>query len=342
MNDTVREAAVTPQAAMMRLLFGKQLTASLGALARLGVADHMRDDPLPVEDLAAKIGADTQSLYRVMRMLAAFGVFREETGKRFALTPVGRVLQNDVPGSMRYTAMMLGDDWALTAYTRLADSIRTGGDAFTAAFGKQVFEWFADHPEKADTFQRAMTNGSANAAQAILSAYDYTGIKRIADIGGGQGFLLASILKRYPAMEGVLFDLPEVAGTVPPERLAECGGRLSVEAGSFFERVPQGCDAYQMKHILHDWSDEHCRTILRLVREQLPRDGRLLVYELVLSDDPGPTPAKMLDIEMLVMTVGGRERTPQEFGDLFASAGLKLERIIKTPGPICVIEGRPV
>jgi hypothetical protein len=342
MHDTAREAAVTPQAAMMRLLFGKQLTASLGAVARLGVADHMSDEPQPVEDLAAKVGADAPSLYRVMRMLAAFGVFREEKGKRFALTPVGLVLQTDAPGSMRYTAMMLGDDWAIKAYAHITDSIRTGGDAFTAAFGKQVFEWFADHPEKAETFQRAMTNGSANAAQAILSAYDYTVIKRIADIGGGQGFLLASILNRYPAMQGVLFDLPEVAAGVPPERLAECGGRLTVESGSFFERVPQGCDAYMMKHILHDWSDEHCRTILRLVREQLPRDGRLLVYELVLSDDPGPTPAKMLDIEMLVMTVGGRERTPEEFSDLFGSAGLKLERIVKTPGPICVIEGRPV
>ncbi len=342
MNDTPREVSVPPQAILMRLLFGKQLTASLGALARLGVADHMSDDPQPVEDLAAKVGADAGSLYRVMRMLAAFDVFREEKGRRFALAPVGKVLQTDAPGSMRYTAMMLGDDWAIQAYAHIADSIRTGGDAFTAAFGKQVFEWFADHPEKAETFQRAMTNGSANAAQAILSAYEFSGIKRMADIGGGHGLLLASILKRYPSMQGVLFDLPEVVASVPPSRFEECGGRLSVEAGSFFEHVPQGCDAYMMKHILHDWSDEHCRTILRLVREQLPRDGRLLVYELVLSDNPGPTPAKMLDIEMLVMTVGGRERTPEEFANLFASAGLRLERVVTTPGPICVVEGRPV
>ena len=342
MNDSTRDVAIPPQGVMMRLLFGKQLTASLAALARLGLADHMGEEAVPVEDLASKVGAHAPSLYRVMRMLASLGVFREEKGKRFALTPVGRVLQTDAPGSMRYTAMMLGDDWALQAYTRIADSIRTGGDAFTAAFGKQIFEWFADRPEKAETFQRAMTNGSAIASQSILSAYDFAGIKRIADLGGGHGILLASILNRYPAMQGVLFDLPEVVAGIPAARLAECGGRLEVEAGSFFERVPQGCDAYMMKHILHDWSDDHCRTILRLVREQLPREGRVLVYELVLSDDPGPSPAKMLDIEMLVMTVGGRERTPEEFADLLGSAGLKLERIVTTPTPICVLEGRPV
>ena len=341
MQDPKSDIVLPPQGVMMQLLFGKQLTASLAAIARLGVADHMGTEPVAVEDLAAKVGAHAPSLYRVMRMLAAFGVFREEQGKRFALTPIGKVLQTDTLGSMRYTAMMLGDDWAIKAYAHIGDSIRTGGDAFTAAFGKQVFDWFADHPEKAETFQRAMTNGSANAAQAILSAYDFSGIKRIADIGGGQGILLLSILKRYPGLEGVLFDLPEVVASLPADRIAASDGRLSAEAGSFFETVPEGCDAYMMKHILHDWSDEHCRTILRLVREQLPRDGRFLAFELVMTDEPGFSPAKMLDIEMLVMTVGGRERSREEFADLFASAGLKLERIVTTPGPICVIEGRP-
>ncbi len=341
MQDPKSEIVPPPQGVMMQLLFGKQLTASLAAIARLGIADHMGTEPVAVEDLASKVGAHAPSLYRVMRMLAAFGVFREEQGKRFALTPIGKVLQTDTPGSMRYTAMMLGDDWAIKAYAHIGDSIRTGGDAFTAAFGKQVFDWFADHPEKAETFQRAMTNGSANASQAILSAYDFSGIKRIADIGGGQGILLLSILKRYPDLEGVLFDLPEVVANLPADRIAASDGRLSAEAGSFFEMVPQGCDAYMMKHILHDWSDEHCRTILRLVRKQLPPDGRFLAFELVMTDEPGFSPAKMLDIEMLVMTVGGRERSREEFADLFASAGLKLERIVTTPGPICVIEGRP-
>ena len=143
MQDPKSDIVLPPQGVMMQLLFGKQLTASLAAIARLGVADHMGTEPVAVEELASKVGAHAPSLYRVMRMLAAFGVFREEQGKRFALTPIGKVLQTDTPGSMRYTAMMLGDDWAIKAYAHIGDSIRTGGDAFTAAFGKQVFDWFA-------------------------------------------------------------------------------------------------------------------------------------------------------------------------------------------------------
>jgi hypothetical protein len=326
---------------MGQLLFGKQLTASLSALARLGVADHMGEGAIPVEELATKVGAHAPSLYRVMRMLASVGVFSEEPGGKFALTPVGETLKTEAQGSMRAMAMMLGDEWSMHAYTRMADCIRTGVDGVTMAYGKPIFDLLAERPEQCETFQRAMTGGSAIAAQSILASYDFGGIERLADIGGGHGVLLASILEKYPAMRGVLFDLPEVVAGVPADRLAACGGRLDVEAGSFFERVPHGCDAYMMKHIIHDWSDEHCRTILRLIRAQLPAHGRLLVCELVMPEEPGPAPAKMLDIEMLVMTVGGKERTPREFGELFASVGLKLGCVVTTPTPICVVEALP-
>jgi cyclopropane fatty-acyl-phospholipid synthase-like methyltransferase len=191
------------------------------------------------------------------------------------------------------------------------------------------------------TFQAAMTSGSTLAGDAITQAYDFSGIKRLADVGGGHGALLVAILRRYPNMQGVLFDRAETVAGVPKERFAGCEGRIAIESGSFFERVPDGCDAYIMKHIIHDWSDEHCRTILTLMREKLPKDGRVLVCEMVVTDEPGPTPAKMLDIEMLVMTVGGKERTPREFGELFASAGLKLGRVVTTPTPICVVEALP-
>ena len=188
------------------------------------------------------------------------------------------------------------------------------------------------------TFQRAMSNFSVVAAQAILDTYDFTGIRRLADVGGGQGVLLASILKRYPQMQVILYDLPEVVDGVPQDRFAGCGGRVSIESGSFFERVPAGCDACVMKHIIHDWNDDHCRPILSLMREQLPPNGRVLICEMVIGDDPGPAPAKMLDIEMLVMTVGGKERSTEEFRDLFASAGLRLSRIVPTTSAVCIVE----
>ncbi|MGH6734642.1 MAG: methyltransferase [Methyloceanibacter sp.] len=341
MQKTPTDTPVPPQAIMMQLLFGKQLTASLAALARLGIADHMQGDFISVDELAAKVGAHAPSLYRVMRMLAAMGVFRQGPERSFALTPVGELLKTDAPGSMRYTAMMLGDEWTLRAYEHMADCIRTGEDGVTKAFGKHVFDLLAERPEQSETFQRAMTGGSAMSAGAIAGAYDFSGIKRLADVGGGHGLLLAAILERNPKMHGVLFDRPEVVAGVPEDRIAACGGRLTVEAGSFFERVPQGCDAFIMKHIIHDWSDEHCRTILGLIRDALPTGGRVLLCEMVVTDDPGPTPAKMLDIEMLVMTVGGKERTEDEFRDLFASAGFRLSRIVPTGRPICVIEAVP-
>jgi hypothetical protein len=341
MNDRA-QPTLQPNTAFMQLLFGKQLTYSLSGVARLGVADQMDGTARPVEEIAAKCGAHAPSLYRVLRMLAAFGVFREGPSGNFALTPVGELLKTSAPGSLRYMAMMFGEEFSTRAYEHIAGSLRTGLDGVTQAYGKGIWEVLAERPEQCETFQRAMTNSTAAASEAIADAYDFSGIERIADVGGGQGLMLATILRGNPDLKGVLFDLPEVVAQVPQGRFAGCEGRVAIEAGSFFERVPDGCDAYIMKHIIHDWSDERCRTILRLMREKLPKKGRVLVCEMVVTDEPGPTPAKLLDIEMLVMTGGGKERTEEEFRDLFASSGLRLNRIVPTGRPISVIEAVPV
>jgi hypothetical protein len=334
-------ASPSPLEVMMPLMFGKQITYSLSALARLGVADHMNGVPVGVEELAEKVNAHSPSLYRVMRMLASVGVFQETSGKQFTLTPAGELLKTDVPGSLRYLAIMWGDEWSTRAFAYLTDCVRTGGDGVTKAYGKSAFELFNELPEQAENFHRAMTGFSGTEAAALLETYDFTGIRRLADVGGGHGKLLASILNRYPQIEGVLFDLPEtIAGAPGNNHFAGCETRIKVEWGSFFDRVPAGCDAYILKHIIHDWSDEHCRKILSLIREQLPSDGRVLLCEMVVPDDPGPAPAKMLDIEMLALTIGGKERTAGEFSDLFASAGLRLTQILRTKAPMCVIEAR--
>jgi hypothetical protein len=269
------------------------------------------------------------------------GVFREEPGKRFALTQAGELLKSNAPGSLRYFAMMFGDEWTTRAYEHFTDCLRTGQDGVSQAYGKHVFDLLAERPDQLDTFQAAMTSSSTMAGKAVTDAYDFAGIERLADVGGGHGALLASILRRYPGMQGVLFDRPEIVAGVPEDQFAGCEGRVTIEAGSFFERVPDGCDAYIMKHIIHDWGDEQCRTILGLMRAKLPPQGKVLVCDMVVSGEPGPTPAKMLDIEMLVMTVGGKERTPEEFAELFASSGLRLNRIVTTERPICVVEAVP-
>jgi len=333
-----KESSPDPQQLLGQLLSGKQLTYSLSGVARLGVADHMNAMPIAVDEIAAKVGAHAPSLYRVMRMLASMGVFNEVNGKRFALSPAGELLRSDAPGSMRYIAMMFGDPWTTRAYEHFADCLRTGQDGVSKAYGQHVFDVLAERPEQLETFQAAMTSSSTLAGHAVVSAYDFGGIMRIADVGGGHGALLASILRHYPNMQGVLFDREEIVGGVPEDQFAGCDGRIAIESGSFFERVPDGCDAYIMKHIIHDWSDEHCCTILRLMRERLPANGRVLLCEMVVTDEPGPTPAKMLDIEMLLVTVGGKERTKHEFAELLGSCGLHLNRIVATERPICVIE----
>jgi hypothetical protein len=325
-----------PTAVLMQLLFGKQITYSLAAVARLGVADHMSNEFVRVDEIAKKVAVHPAALFRVMRMLAGVGVFEEAPGQRFALTPVGELLKSDAPSSLRYPAMFFGDEWSTRAYQYIVDCVRTGIDGVTQAYGKHAFDFLAEHPDQAETFHRAMSSFSAIDSESILEAYDFSGIRRLADVGGGHGTLLAAILQRYPEMEGVLYDLPEV---VEGANLAAYDHRVRIESGSFFERVPSGCDAYLMKHIIHDWGDEHCRTIFSLMRQELPLDGRVLVCEMVVPEDSGPAPAKMLDIEMLVMTVGGKERTVEEFGNLFTSAGLRLGRVVATKSPICLIEG---
>jgi hypothetical protein len=341
MGDRTKQTELPPPMVFIQLLFGKQLTYSLSGVARLGVADHMDKTARPIEELAAKVGAHAPSLYRVMRLLASLGVFKEGPARHFALTPVGELLKTDAPASLRAMAMMFGEEFSMRAYAHITDCLRTGGDGVTEAYGKDIWQVLAEHPAQCEVFQNAMTSNSSGSVPAIVEAYDFGGIKRIADVGGGHGFLLGSILRSYPAMQGVLFDRPEVVGSVPKNGFAGLEGRVAVEGGSFFERVPDSCDAYIMKHIIHDWDDDHCRTILRPMREKLPRNGRVLVCEMVVTDDPGPTPAKMLDIEMLVMTVGGKERTEAEFAELFASAGLKLNRIVPTARPVAVIEAVP-
>ncbi len=324
--------------AMMQLLFGKQIAFSLSGVARLGVADHMDGMARPVEEIAAKAKAHAPSLYRVMRMLASFGVFREEPPRRFALTPIGELLKSNAPGSMRYNAMMLGEEFSVRAYEHITTCLRNGTNGVSEAYGKPIWEVLAERPKQSETFQNTMTASSALAAQAIVEAYDFSGISRLADIGGGHGLLLASILRANPGLQGVLFDRPEVIASVPREQFAGCEDRIALEAGSFFERVPDGCDAYLMKYIVHDWSDEHCRTILSRMREKLPANGRVLLCEMVVTEVAGPTPAKLLDIEMMMMTEGGKERSEDEFVALFVTSGLRLNRVAPTSRPICVIE----
>jgi hypothetical protein len=335
------KAETSPVAAMLQLLFGKHIMYSISAVARLGVADYMSSAPRSVSEIAAKTGAHAGSLYRIMRMLASVGVFEEFPGKEFSLTAMGEVLKTSCPNSLRYLAIAWGDEWSCRGFENFTYCLQTGKDGVTKAYGKHIFDHFPEVPEQAETFHHAMINMSLIAGEAALKAYDFSGINRLADVGGGHGMLLASILKSYPQMQGVLYDLPEViAGAEAKGHFSGIEHQVDYESGSFFEHVPENCDAYILKHIIHDWDDESCRKILSFIREQLPPEGRVLLLEMIVPDSPEPAPAKMLDIEMLVLTSGGKERTVAEFRELLLSAGLYLHRVVSTESAMCLLEAR--
>lgn len=342
MSDPNRPS-MPPEAAVMQLIFSKVVFFSMAAAARLGIADHLTDTPQTVAEIAASSGTNEDALYRILRLLASLGLFREEPLRSFAITPAGELLRSDHPHSLRDMAIMYSDPWQIETWASIPDVVTTGKDAPSQLYGGTVFDYFVRHPQEGENFHRAMSSFSGGSADAVLQVADFSRFQRMADCGGGHGLLLSRILTGFPNLRGVLYDLPEVvAGATASGYTATVSNRLDVESGSFFERVPEGCDAYIMKHILHDWSDESCRQILSLMREQLakfaPETGRVFICEMIVNESPEPSPAKMLDIEMLVQTPGGRERTEGDFARLFASAGLRLVGVTPTASPVCLIE----
>jgi ubiquinone/menaquinone biosynthesis C-methylase UbiE len=328
-----------PDRQITQMLSGYWIAQALHVAAKLRLADHVQSEPRTANELAQECGAQPQALYRLLRALASVGCFAEDAAHRFGLTPLAECLL-DRPGSQYALALMMGEEH-YAAYGRLLDSIRTGKPAFDLAFGKPVFDFLSEHPEQARTFDAAMTGVHGPETQAMLEAYDFGGISTLVDIGGGNGSTITAVLKAHHNLKGMLYDLPGVIGRAR-EAVTAAGlaGRCSLVAGSFFESVPAGGDAYMMRHIIHDWDDEKSLTILRHVRRVIPPTGKLLVVESVIQPGNEPDLAKLLDLTMLVIP-GGLERTEEQYRTLVAQAGFRLQRIVRTASPVCVIEGVP-
>jgi ubiquinone/menaquinone biosynthesis C-methylase UbiE len=322
---------------MLQLLNGFRVTQALYVAAKLGLADILKGGPQPLEALAATTGANADALYRVLRVLASIGVFEEISARQFTLTPLAVLLQNDHPYGVRAQALFFGDE-PYRACGGLYDSVMTGANAYERVFGAPHFEYLARHPDQNEIFNQAMSASSRQAAMAIAGAYDFTAAGTVVDIAGGQGVLIAAILRANPTLRGVLFDQPHVLASAQP--LLEAAGvadRCELASGDFFASVPSG-DVYTLRHILHDWDDEHGVAILRSCAEAMAPGGRTLVIESVIEPGNDPSPAKFLDLMMFVMN-GGRERTAEEYRRLFVAAGLRLTRIIPTGGAESLIEG---
>jgi hypothetical protein len=332
-----------PQQVLTQLIFGRTVTQMLGTVAELKIADQLKDGPRSSDELAKVSGAHAPSLYRLLRALSMLGVFEEHEGHRFSLTPVGELLRSDLPASMRGMVLFQATPWHAQAWFELSHSVRTGESAFPKAHGEQVFDWFPKQPEAARVFNDAMTAFSSSVSQAVVAAYDFSRFKTIADIGGGHGALLCAVLAQTPGSTGVVFDLPQVVAGAPATiEKAGLASRCQTVGGDFFAEVPKGCDAYLLKSIIHDWSDEKAAKILRNCAAGLNPNGRVILVEAPVPPPGTPSFAKLIDLEMLVMTDGGRERTEAEYRALFAEAGLKLEKILPTPRPLAVIEASKI
>lgn len=331
---------VPPPVAVMQMIMGRFVSHAVGTAARLDLAEHLASGPKTASELAKLSGAHAPSVYRLLRALASVGVFREE-GDHFTNTPLSETLRANVPGTVRPMAVFMSHPDHIAAWSELPYSVRTGASGFEKAHGAPPWELLTQRAELAQVFNDAMTSFSGVIAPAVAEAYDFSSASVIADVGGGHGFLLTTVLQKFPGASGVLFDLPSVVAGA--RRVVEpVAARCEIVGGDFFEEVPGGADVYMMKSIIHDWSDDDSIRIMKTIHKAAKPTSRLILVEGVIKNDTGPDMGKLLDLEMLVMTNGGRERTEQEYAKIFEAAGWKLARVLPTRSPLSVIEATRV
>ena len=309
-------------------------------VANLGIADQIAPGTAKsAAEIAAATGCHEPSLYRMLRLLASHGVFKETTNGKFEHTALSQALRTDAEGSFHAGAKLFHQVFQI--FDQLDFSVQTGQSGIQKVYGMPMFQYIQDKPELAALFDAGMTSFHGYETGAMLDAYDFSGIGVLADLGGGNGSLIGGVLRRYPQMRGILFDMGHVvarAGQSP--HIQPLGERCRTVAGSFFETAPPGADAYLMRHVLHDWTDEQCVAILRNVRRVIPEHGRLLIVECVVPGGNVRSISKEYDILMMVGP-SGLERTEAQFRALLEESGFRLAGITPTASMISVIEGRP-
>jgi alkyl hydroperoxide reductase subunit AhpC/SAM-dependent methyltransferase len=344
-RESVQNQAPTetrpPHAQLIEMAMAHWVSRIVYVAAKLDLADRLDGEPKSAEELAGPTGTHAPSLYRLMRTLAHLGLLSQDAGQRFSLTPLGEALKKNAPGAARSTILTLAGDMFLTGFGELLYSVQTGKSGFDKKLGMPVFDWLGQNPEMASLFSETMVGVHGAEPAAVAAAYDFSEMKTIVDVGGATGNLLTTVLGRAPGARGILYDLPHVVRDAPA--LIQSRGlkdRITIEAGSFFERVPRGGDAYLLSHIIHDWSEEQCLTILGHCRRAMNPGNRLLLIEMVLPPGNTPHPGKVLDMMMLVGP-GGRERTEQEYGTLLRKAEFRLTHVVPTESAVSVVEAVP-
>ena len=323
---------------LLRLVNGFRVTQTIYAGVELGIPDFLAEGERTADDLADASGADPPTLYRLLRALASLGIVHEGDERRFSLTDLGRPLRSDVPGSLRGWVRLQGRDYLWRSWGNLANAVREGQNSFRMVHGTDIWEWRAEHADESAIFDEAMRSMTIGANASILDAYDFGQFGTIVDVAGGNGTLIAALLAAHPASRGILFDQEHVvSGAEPILRAAGVLDRCEIVAGSFFESVPEGADAYVLKWIIHDWEDEESVAILRTCRAAMGTDAVVLLIERDLGQPNEDPVAKLADLNMLVMP-GGRERALDEYAALFGAADLRLVAAHPTTSGYLVIE----
>jgi len=321
-----------PADTLAQLAGGCAIQASLQAIARLGVADVLDDVPQSAAALASAVGAQADPLDRALRLLASYGVF-EQVDRLWAHTPVSRLLRRDHPQSMVALVRMLGDPAFWTCLGELDYSVRTGLAVADKVLDGGVWGYFRSNPEKARIFDDAMTGKAHGQVAGVLAAYDFSVFDVVADIGGGRGHLVKAIVDQTPTVRGVLFDQAHVIDVAK----GIASDRLTLQAGDFFKGSLPSADAYVLMEVIHDWNDERSTAILKSVRSAAKPSARVLLIESIITETPGPSWPKILDLWMLA--IGGKQRTQREYAELLRAAGFTFTREIETFAGVSIIEG---
>jgi len=325
----------SPVESLLQLSAGYYVSRALHAVAELGVADALDDQPQPTAVLAARTAAHAGALNRVLRLLAQYGVFEYNDGV-VVHTPMSRMLRQDHPQSMRSLVRMFGLPGFWSTVGELGSAIRTGEPSANRALPGGLWEYLKQNPDASRIFGEAMTGKAQGHIAGILNAYDFSSFKVIADVGGGHGHLIRAIVAATPAVQGVLFDQPQVIEEVQ----TIVSARLHTVGGDFFHDPLPEADAYILMEVIHDWDDDASRRILGAVRRSARAHAKLLLIEALLPNDPSPNWPTTLDIVMLA--IGGRQRTLREYSDLLRDSDFQMTREIDTQSGISIVEATAV
>jgi hypothetical protein len=336
-DRTTHDPHLAAASELRRMLNGFQLAQAIHVAAVLGVADHMASTPRSTDDLAAAVGAHPGALYRLLRALAAYGVFHEAPLRHFELTPLGESLRADAKHPIGPYAVFAAQAPQWAAWGALLHSVKTGENAFRAVHGVDVWHYRAEHPEQNAIFNAAMTGSSRRVDQAVVEAGPLDGTPTLVDVGGGEGALLSALLRACPGARGVLFDRPHVLAAAA--RLLEeagVGARCDVVGGDMFDGIPIGADVYLMKYVVHDWQDADALRVLASCRRAMGSTAVLWIIDRLVGAPNEDAAVKLADLHMLVGP-GGVERTLEEMSALIAAAGLRLVEVRATRSPVNVL-----